>query len=71
MLKITVICKPAKFYSETASLKLTNYCFFYIFHDGSRQLIYRIISSRNEVYETNVQPARRRWMFAGRSDLIH
>jgi len=30
MLEITVICKPAEFYSETAVLKLTNYfCFIY------------------------------------------
>jgi len=27
MLKITVICKPAEFYRETAVLKRPNYCF--------------------------------------------
>jgi len=31
MLNITVICKPAEIYSETAVLKLTNYCFFIYF----------------------------------------
>ena len=31
MLKITVICKPAEFYGETAVLNLTNYSFFIYF----------------------------------------
>jgi len=31
MLKITVICKPAEFYSKTTLLRLTNYCFFIYF----------------------------------------